>query len=222
MAYTDFISLIHKSTKRDYIARVTDLEFPKPKAAALAKQWDKDYWDGDRRTGYGGMKYDGRWRKVADALVQHYGLKPGDRVLDVGCGKGFLLFDLTQALPGLEVTGLDISAYALANAKEEIRGQLVAGHARKLPFADKSFDLVIAINTLHNLECFDLLAALKEIERVGKKNKYVCVESWRNEEEKANLLYWQFTCESFYTPAGWDWWFHQAGYTGDHSFIYFE
>jgi SAM-dependent methyltransferase len=222
MAYVDFISLIHKSTKRDYIARVTDPEFPKPKAAALAKQWDKDYWDGDRRTGYGGMKYDGRWRKVADAIIQHYGLKAGDRVLDVGCGKGFLLYDLQQGLPGLEVTGMDVSAYALANAKEEIRDRLVPGHARKLPFADKSFDLVIAINTLHNLECFDLHAAFKEIERVSRKNKYICVESWRNEEEKANLLYWQFTCESFYTPAGWQWWFQQTGYTGDHSFIYFE
>jgi ubiquinone/menaquinone biosynthesis C-methylase UbiE len=222
MAYVDFISLIHKSTKRDYIARVTDPEFPKPKAAALAKQWGKDYWDGDRRTGYGGMKYDGRWRKVADAMIQHYGLRPGDKVLDVGCGKGFLLYDLTQALPGLEVTGLDISTYALENAQEEIRGRLVSGHARQLPFPDKSFDLVISINTLHNLECFDLLAALKEMERVGRRHKYLCVESWRNEEEKANLLYWQFTCETFATPAAWQWWFQQAGYTGDHSFIYFE
>jgi len=222
MALVDFISLVHKSTKRDYIARVTDAEFPKAKAAALAKQWDKDYWDGDRRTGYGGMKYDGRWRKVADAMIAHYGLKPGDKILDVGSGKGFLLYDFTQALPGLEITGLDVSGYANQNAKEEIRGNLVAGHAKSLPFADNSFDLVISINTLHNLECFDLLAALKEIERVGRKNKYICVESWRNEEEKANLLYWQFTCESFHTPAGWNWWFQQAGYMGDHSFIYFE
>ena len=99
----DFVSLIHNSTTRDYRARVT--EFPKAEAAQLAKQWAYDYWDGDRKVGYGGMRYDGRWRKVADAMAAHYGLKAGDKVLDIGCGKGFLLYDLTQAVPGLEVRG---------------------------------------------------------------------------------------------------------------------
>jgi protein-L-isoaspartate(D-aspartate) O-methyltransferase len=222
MAYLDFISLIHKSTPRDYLARVNDPEFPKAKAARLAKQWDKDYWDGDRRTGYGGMKYDGRWRKVADAMAKHYQLKAGDKVLDVGCGKGFLMYDLMESVSGLEVTGLDVSGYATKNAKTEIQSRIHEGHAKKLPFQDREFDLVISINTLHNLECFDLDLALREIERVGRKNKYLCVESWRNEEEKANLLYWQFTCESFYTPQGWEWWFQKTGYSGDYSFIYFE
>jgi protein-L-isoaspartate(D-aspartate) O-methyltransferase len=168
------------------------------------------------------MKYDGRWRKVADAMAQHYQLKAGDKVLDVGCGKGFLMYDLKESVPGLEVTGLDVSGYAKKNAKPEIQNRIHEGHAKKLPFQDCEFDLVISINTLHNLECFDLDAALREIERVGRKNKYLCVESWRNEEEKANLLYWQFTCESFYTPQGWEWWFKKTGYSGDHSFIYFE
>jgi len=222
MAYLDFISLVHKATTRDYLGRVNDPEFPKAKAAGLAKQWDKDYWDGDRRTGYGGMKYDGRWRKVADAMARHYQLKAGQKVLDVGCGKGFLMYDLMESVPGLEVTGLDVSGYAKKNAKPEIQNRIHEGHAKKLPFQDREFDLVISINTLHNLECFDLDPALREIERVGRKNKYLCVESWRNEEEKANLLYWQFTCESFYTPKGWEWWFQKTGYSGDHSFIYFE
>ena len=222
MAYLDFISLVHKATTRDYLGRVNDPEFPKAKAASLAKQWDKDYWDGDRRTGYGGMKYDGRWRKVADAMAQHYQLKAGQKVLDVGCGKGFLIYDLMESVPGLEVTGLDVSGYAKKNAKTEVQNRIHEGHAKKLPFQDREFDLVISINTLHNLECFDLDPALREIERVGGKNKYLCVESWRNEKEKANLLYWQFTCESFYTPQGWEWWFQKTGYSGDHSFIYFE
>ena len=222
MAYVDFIAPLHKATRRDYLGRVTDPEFPKAKAATLAKQWGKDYWDGDRRTGYGGMNYDGRWRQVADAMVKHYGLKAGHKVLDVGCGKGFLLYDLTQALPGLEVRGVEISDYARIHAKAEIKERIHLGHARKLPYADGEFDLVISINTLHNLECFDLDSALREIQRVGKKNRYVCVESWRNEQEKANLMYWQLTCESFLTPKGWEWWFQHTGYTGDHSFIYFE
>ena len=220
MAYVDFLSAIHKSTKRDYLARVT--EFPKAEAANRAKKWALDYWDGDRRTGYGGMKYDGRWAKVAKAMADHYGLKAGDRVLDVGCGKGFLMYDFTQVVPGIEVCGLDISSYAIEHAKEEVKPFMVEGHARKLPFPDASFDLVISINTLHNLYNFELFDALKEIQRVGRRNKYICVESYRNEEEKVNLMYWQLTCESFCTPEEWDWWFKQTGYTGDHSFIYFE
>jgi len=220
MALVDFVSIIHKSTPRDYLARVN--EFPKAEAARLAKQWGYDYWDGDRKTGYGGMRYDGRWRKVADAMVAHYGLKPGDKILDVGCGKGFLLYDFTQALPGVEVHGLDISGYAIEHAKPEVKECLVEGHARKLPFADGEFDLVVSITTLHNLYCYELNDALKEIERVGKKNKYICVESYRNEVEKANLLYWQMTCEAFNTPEEWEWWFKLTGYTGDHSLIYFE
>lgn len=216
----DFVSLIHKATTRDYLARVT--EFPKAEAAQLARQWAHDYWDGDRKVGYGGMRYDGRWRKVADAMAAHYGLKAGDKVLDIGCGKGFLLYDLTQAVPGLEVRGLDISTYALEHAKPEIKDSLVQGTAAKLPFADGEFDLVISINTLHNLYCYDLDAALREMERVGKKHKYLCVESYRNEVEKVNLLYWQLTCEAFCTPAEWEWWFQQTGFTGDSSFIYFE
>lgn len=223
MAYVDFLSPLHKSTKRDYLARVNDVEYPKAKAALLSKKWAYDYWDGDRRICYGGYRYiEGRWEKVARALIDHYHLKPGDKVLDVGCGKGFLLYDFTKVLPGLDVYGLDISEYAIANAKEEIKGRLQVGNATSLPYADHSFDLVISITTLHNLHNYDLEKALREIERVGKKNKYVCVESYRNEIEKANLLYWQVTCEAFCTPEEWGWWFKQTGYSGDYSFIYFE
>jgi SAM-dependent methyltransferase len=222
MAYIDFLSANHKSTVRDYLGRVNDPEFPKAKAAELAKKFDFDYWDGDRRINYGGYRYmEGRWEKVARPMVEHYGLKPGDKVLDIGCGKGFLLYDFTKVLPGIEVTGIDVSAYAIANSKEEVRDRLQVGNATKLPWADGHFDLVISLNTLHNLHCYDLDLALREMERVGKR-KYLCVESYRNEVEKANLLYWQVTCEAFNTPEEWAWWFRQTGYTGDHSFIYFE
>lgn len=220
MAYVDFISTVHERTRRDYLARVN--EFPKEQAAEIAKRFDREYWDGDRRFGYGGYRYDGRWRKVADALREHYGLRAGDRVLDVGCGKGFLLYDLTQSVPGIEVAGIDVSRYALENARAEVRGALQEGSASQLPYADDTFDLVISINTLHNLRCYDLERALREIERVGRRDKYICVESFRNELERVNLFYWQLTCESFHAPDEWEWWFERAGYRGDHSFIFFE
>lgn len=223
MAYIDFISANHIKTKRDYLARVNDPEYPKPRAAELAKQWGYDYWDGDRRICYGGYRYmEGYWGKVARAMAEHYHLKAGDKILDVGCGKGFLLYDFTKVVPGIEVKGIDISKYAVENCKEEIRDSLQVGNATNLPFPDDHFNFVFSITTLHNLHCYDLDKALREIQRVGKENKYVCVESYRNETEKANLLYWQVTCEAFNTPEEWAWWFKQTGYTGDHSFIYFE
>jgi protein-L-isoaspartate(D-aspartate) O-methyltransferase len=223
MALVDFMSVLHKSTSRDYLARVNDPEYPKAKAAKLAKQWGYDYWDGDRRINYGGYRYlEGRWEKVARAMVDHYDLPKRPRILDIGCGKGFLLFDFLKVLPDAEIYGLDISDYAITNSKEEIRDQLVLGNATHLPWDDNYFDLVISITTLHNLHNYNLDKALREMERVGKNNKYLCVEAYRTEEEKANLLYWQVTCEAFCTPEEWQWWFQQTGYTGDHSFIYFE
>ncbi len=220
MAYIDFLSSTHKSTQRDYIARV--LERPKAEVSKIAKKFDVEYWDGDRSTGYGGYNYDGRWQPVAKAICDHYGVKAGDRILDVGCGKGFLLYDFTEVVPGVEICGIDISQYAIENGKKEVRDRMQVCDAKKLDFDDNSFDLVVSLNTIHNLYCYDAFSAIKEVERVGKKDKYICVESYRNEEEKVNLMYWQFTCEMFFTPEEWGWWFEQAGYAGDHSFIYFE
>ncbi len=223
MTYIDFMSVLHRSTQRDYLGRVNDPDYPKAKAAELAKKWDYDYWDGDRRINYGGYRYlPGRWEKVARAMVEHYGIKAGDRILDVGCGKGFLLYDFTLVVPRIEVYGIDVSKYAVDNAKEEIRDKLRVGNANALPYPDHHFDLIFSINTLHNLHCYDLDMALREIERVGQKRKYICVESYRTEVEKTNLLYWQVTCEAFNAPEEWEWWFRQTGYTGDYSFIYFE
>jgi SAM-dependent methyltransferase len=216
----DFIQQLHSGTKRDYLARV--MEADKAECAEVAKKWGRDYWDGDRKYGYGGYSYDGRWRPIAEKMAAHYGLKAGDRILDIGCGKGFLLYEFTQAVPGVEIAGIDISEYAIENAKEETRLFLEAGSAARLPYEDNSFDFVVSLGTLHNLYNYELDAALKEIERVCRGNAYIMVESYRNEREKANLLYWQLTCQTFYAPDEWAWVFEKAGYGGDYGFIYFE
>lgn len=220
MAYIDFIQRMHTSTRRNYLERV--VEHDKAACAKIAKQFGRDYWDGDRRYGYGGYRYDGRWLPVAEAMARHYGLKPGASILDVGCGKGFLLHELTRVVPDARVAGIDISRYGIENAREEVRPFLREGNATHLPFPDRSFDFVVSITTLHNLYVYDLRRAVQEIERVGRGGKYIVVESYRTEEEKANLLYWQLTCESFYTPEEWKWFLEDSGYTGDYGCIYFE
>ena len=223
MKEIDFMGSLHKSTKRDYLKRVNDPVFPKHKAATLAKKFDFDYWDGDRRICYGGYKYmEGRWEKVARQMADFYQLPANAKILDIGCGKGFLLYDFLKVLPDAQIYGLDISEYAIKNSKKEIKENLIVGDACSLPFDDNYFDLVISINTLHCLEAPSLFKGLSEMQRVGKDKKYLCVESYRNEIEKANLLYWQVSCEAFNTPEEWLWWFDLTKYNGDYSFIYFE
>ena len=220
MAYIEFISQVHRSTPRDYVGRGTAHD--KAQCAEIAGRFGEEYWDGPRHLGYGGYKYDGRWRPVAEAMAKHYGLKPGASILDVGCGKGFLLYEFTQVVPGAQIAGIDVSRYGIDHAKEEVRPFLKVGNAVELPYPDRAFDFVYSVNTLHNLYNYEISAALKEIERVSRGSRHVIVEAYRNEREKVNLLYWQLTCRAFHTPTEWEWLFEQAGYTGDYSCIYFE
>ena len=218
----DFISSLHKSTKRDYLARVNDKDYSKDAAAKLAKKWGNHYWDGSRKINYGGYKYiKGRWTNVIKKLCKFYNLKDNAKILDVGCGKGFFLKDLKDYNNTFKVYGVDISKYAIKNAHPSIKSSIKLSNANKLKWKKNYFDLVVSFNTLHNLHNYDLLDSLKELERVGK-NKYLVVESYRNEKEKMNLLYWQVTCEAFCTPKEWKWWFKRAKYNGDYSFIYFK
>jgi len=213
------VTPLHKKTKRTYIDRMVD---DKIHCMLKAKEYEGDYWDGDRRYGYGGYKYDGRWSVVAQALIKRYNLPSNAKILDVGCGKGFLAFEFKKLLPDGEIVGFDISVHGLADAPEEIRGSLFRQRAQDdYKWEDNYFDLVVSLGCVHNLQIFELEKALKEIERVGK-NKYIMMESYRNEEEQFNLQCWALTCESFFDKKEWVWVFDHFGYTGDYEFIYFE
>lgn len=219
MAYIDFIEAVHKSTKRDYLGRVN--EASKAECAKIAKKFDFDFFDGERKYGYGGYKYDGRWRAVAERLVEHYQLEAGQSVLDIGCGKAHLLYEIMKLVPGIQVQGIDISEYAITHTLPEIQPYLSVGKAQELQFDDKSFDLVLSLNTLHNLYIYDLMKAIGDIQRIAK-NSYIVVESYRTEEERINMMYWQLTCECFFEVKEWEWIYKQCGYTGDYSFIFFD
>jgi len=215
----NIVTPLHKKASRKYIERMLD---NKIECMKVGKKYGADYWDGDRRFGYGGYWYDGRWEVVARTLIETYNLPEKAKILDVGCGKAFLLYELKKLLPQAEVFGFDISEYALQNSKEEVKGNLSIHQAQDpYPYQDNTFDLVLSLTTLHNLAIFNLKNALQEIERVGK-NKYVLVESYRNEEELFNLQCWALTCQSFFTPEHWVWVFNEFGYTGDYEFIFFE
>jgi ubiquinone/menaquinone biosynthesis C-methylase UbiE len=189
---------------------------------AEARKFGQMYWDGPREYGYGGYRYDGRWRSVARDIIAHFGLKPGMRVLDVGCGKGFLAKDLMLECPGLEAFGLDISRYALMHCERELAGRLHLGSAQSLPFPDRAFDCVLSINTIHNLPRPQALEAMREIQRLSGGKAYVQVDSYLTAEQKALFEHWVLTALYHDYPAGWIKLFADAGYTGDYYWTIVE
>ena len=215
----NLVTSLHKSTKRNYLERMMN---SKANCMKIARKFEFDFWDGKRRYGYGGYKYiPGRWKKVAQKLIKRYKLKDNSKVLDVGCGKAHILYEMKKILPKLKVFGFDVSKHAIKNAIPEIKKNLFVHDARnKFKFKDKEFDLVISLATLHNLKIFDLIKSLKEIQRVGKKS-YLMVEGYRNEKELFNLQCWALTAESFFDDNEWIWVFKNSGYKGDYEFIYF-
>ena len=191
-------------------------------AIAISRQYGFDYFDGSRDYGYGGYRYDGRWVPVAEDIVKHFNLRPGQRVLDVGCAKGFLVKDLMAVCPGLEVYGLDVSEYALMHCEPEVTGRLHLGSAEHLPFPDNSFDVVLSINSIHNLERPDLKRALQEMQRLAPGKGFVQVDSYRTPEQKEVFESWVLTAKFHDYPAGWIELFNEAGYTGDYYWTIIE
>lgn len=183
----------------------------------IARQFGKEYFDGDRAFGYGGFHYQPRfWEPVIPDIVSHFGLTNSSRVLDVGCAKGFFLYDLSRALPGATLRGVDISDYAVSNAMPQVRDRIQRASATALPFEDGSFDLVVSINTVHNLDRNDCLKALSEIERVSSHGSFVTVDAFRNDAERVRMEQWNLTALTVMSTDDWKIFFAQAGYTGDY------
>lgn len=189
---------------------------------AISRRYGKDYFDGPREVGYGGYRYDGRWIPVARDIVAHFNLKAGDRILDVGCAKGFLVKDLISVCPGLEAFGIDISHYALMHCEPETVGRLHLGSADRLPFPDRSFDAVISLNTIHNLNRAGVIRALCEIERLAPGRGFVQVDSYRTKEQRAVFRKWVLTARFHDYPEKWIEAFKEAGYTGDYYWTIIE
>lgn len=214
------VTPLHESTQRDYLKRMLD---DKIHCMQEARKYEFNYWDGERRYGYGGYRYQpGRWKPVAEALISRYDLKPGDAVLDLGCGKAFLLYEMQLLMPGLDLVGMDRSQHGLAGKHPDFRGTLLHDRFQHpLPFVDKGFDLVISLGALHNLRLFELATTLPEIERVGRQ-AYVMMESFRDEREWFNLVCWCLTAEAILRPEDWEHLFRLHGYSGDYEYIFFR
>jgi len=208
----------YPKSKRNVQARLENKE----ENRALAMKFDKEYFDGTREQGYGGFKYDGRWIPIAEDIVRHYDLKAGDRVLDIGCAKGFLVKDLMMVCPGLEVFGIDVSTYAVMNCEPEVIGRLHIGDARKLPFPDKSFKTALAINVIHNLTNEECLSAINEITRVATSGSYIQVDAYKSDDERQLFLDWVLTAKTHGTPKFWQEMFKNAGYSGDYYWTVLE
>ncbi|MBI1910262.1 MAG: class I SAM-dependent methyltransferase [Deltaproteobacteria bacterium] len=193
-----------------------------PADRKLACQFGKEYFDGPRTQGYGGYIYDGRWKPVAKRLKAYYHLPDSARVLDVGCAKGFLLHDLKELMPHLEIAGVDISQYAIQNSVENVRPFLSVGNANKIPWPDRYFDLVLSINTIHNLDLNNCKMAIREIQRVSKKYTYIVVDAYRDELEKQRLLDWILTAKTFMHVDKWENLFQETGYKGDYYWFLME
>ncbi len=183
----------------------------------IARKFGKDFFDGDRKHGYGGFSYNPKfWQPVIPDFQKYWNLNTKSSILDVGCGKGFMLYDIFKLIPGVNIKGVDISEYAINNCLPEIKKFLQVSDATKLPFPDNSFDVVISINTIHNLERTECSVALKEISRVSKKFSFITVDAYRNEEEKKRMLAWNLTAKTIMSVDEWKSFFNESGYNGDY------
>jgi len=213
----NFVDLMYKYPVANN--RLNERKNPTEQEKQVAKEFGREFFDGDRKHGYGGFSYNPKyWSETVKLFIEKYDLNEKSSVLDVGCGKGFMLVDLLKAIPTLDLSGIDISNYAIENSHELIKNRLKVANCLNLPFEDNSFDLVISINTIHNLDELGCIKSLQEIERVKKKYSYLVVDGWSTPEEERDLKSWVLTAVTVLHTSEWEKLFEKAGYTGDYSF----
>ena len=204
----------YPKTKRDISGR---LESKTDEVRTIARKFEKEFFDGDRLYGYGGFSYNPRfWTPVIPTLQKHFSLTAKSSLLDVGSAKGFMMYDLAKSIPGIKVRGIDISQYAIENTIEEMQSFVQVADAKSLPFEDNSFDVVIAINTVHNLEINECGRALAEIQRVSRYGSFITVDAFRNDKEKEIMAAWNLTAKTILHVDDWKKLFRDVGYTGDY------
>ncbi len=184
---------------------------------AIARKFGEEFFDGSRSQGYGGYNYNSRfWSPVVPTFKNYWQLSAKHSILDVGCGKGFMIYDIHRLIPGIEVKGIDISEYAINNSIKPIKNFVSVANAKNLPFDDKSYDIVISINTVHNLEIDECAIALQEIERVKIKGSFITVDAYRTDDEKKRMMAWNLTAKTILSVEDWIKFFKKVGYTGDY------
>jgi SAM-dependent methyltransferase len=204
----------YPKSKRDLNAR---LDSKSIESRIIGRKFGFDYFDGDRNFGYGGFTYNPKfWQPVIPTIRDFYGLTGSSCVLDVGCAKGYFLYDLQLLIPTISIKGLDISEYAIENSKIEVKNNLLVGNATSLPFENNSFDLVISVNTIHNLDKHNCAIALKEIERVSSGKSFITVDAYKNDLEKKRMEAWNLTAQTIMSVDEWKNFFLEVGYTGDY------
>ena len=204
----------YPKTKRDPLSRAAEKT---EEDRIIARKFDKDFFDGDRKVGYGGFNYHPRfWQPVVPTFQKHHNLTLTSSILDVGSGKGFMMYDFSLLIPGITVKGIDISKYAIENTIEEMKQYVQVANAISLPFPDNSFDLVISINTIHNLAKEECGIALQEIERVSRGSSFVVVDANCTEEEKKLMYAWNLTGMTIMHIDEWKKFFNDIVYTGDY------
>lgn len=216
MPHSNFLMRSYPKIKRNLDEREKSID---ENVRNIARKFEKDFFDGERKYGYGGYKYDGRWIPVVKDFIEFYNLNKNSSVLDIGAGKGFMMKDFLDSLPGAKIKGIDVSNYAVKNCHPDVINDISVGNAKKLDFADKSFDLVISINTLHNLEIDEFKIALSEMIRVTKKNSFLVLDAYRNEDEKKRLMSWNLTAKTILHIDEWIKIFKELGYKGEYDWF---
>lgn len=210
--HIDFFKRLPKDIRGERIKKRLNLT---QQEISKLKEYGHEYFDGE--LGYGGYYYDGRWKPVAEEMISYYGLTKDSKVLEIGCAKGYLMYEFYKL--GIEnVFGCDISSYAISQVPKEIAGNFKVINADSLRYEGFQFDLVVSIDCIHNLDSDGVDKAIREMMRVSKKDVFIRVGSYQTQEQLYSIRKWGVTSLTFDSPEEWLARFKRLNYKGDYYF----